>query len=76
MVRWCPPGGKSGWGWSGGAEGRAVHGKPSSSRWPADCLYSSLGCAMFISEKGLNLEERPAAGPVSKTEWYLNPFMQ
>lgn len=79
VVRWCQPGVKSRWGWSGGAEERAVHEKTQGAKasWrPADCFYSFLGSVTLTSEEGLILGERSATHPISKREreWNLNPL--
>lgn len=53
-----------------GNSGATVHGGQPTAFTAAWAVW------LFTSEKGLILEEWPAAGCVSKTEWYLNPFMQ
>lgn len=63
MVRWGR-GERSQWGTQGAR----------ASLWPAD--HSPLDCVTLTSEKGLILEEWSAAGPVSKTEWDLDPLVQ
>lgn len=72
VVRWCQPGIKNRWEWSGGAEERAISGQAReqerASVWPAGCFYNFLVCEILTSEKGLLLEEGSTIHSLSKLD--------